>query len=194
MALSQKGQLTAKPADKQAQPQKKPPGGSSLAPFLNSTNMAPTYAIKIMHSQVAQTSGSLQVDYKLLSSGHAIYLSHCLCAADDFSLLRRLTADLETNNGASMIQWSRHLKHENPSFSPTFQEIVDRMVVHRFWGLSLILVRLLILMWTYMQAGSISILITRAGSRSITTRTPTQALARKRISLWVQASVPRENL
>jgi hypothetical protein len=133
MALALTGQPTTKPADNkqaQSQPPKKPPGGSSLAPFLNATNMAPSYAIKIMHSQMAQTSGSLQVDYKLLSAGHAIYLSHCLCAADDFSLLRRLTADLEKNDGGSMIQWSRHLKHENPSFSPTFQEIVDRMAAH----------------------------------------------------------------
>jgi hypothetical protein len=32
--------------------------------------------------------------------------------------------------GGGMVNWSKHLKHENPEFSPTFKRIVDEMSAH----------------------------------------------------------------
>jgi hypothetical protein len=44
--------------------------------------------------------------------------------AKDFALLQALSRDLEKNAGEGMINWSKHLKHENPAFS----------VLSRNWG------------------------------------------------------------
>jgi hypothetical protein len=32
--------------------------------------------------------------------------------------------------GGGMVNWSKHLKHENPEFSPTFKTIVGQMAAH----------------------------------------------------------------
>lgn len=72
-----------------------------------------------------------------------MYLPHFFCAKDDYALLKSLTSDLEKHSGSGMINWcaisfepyvtdgalerSQHLKHENPTFSPTFQSIVKRL-------------------------------------------------------------------
>jgi len=99
--------------------------------LLSTTNEAGSFASRIMQSQVAQSNGPLWQDYQLLITGHAIYLPHALASLADFSLLRRLCEDLEKFSSASpMIQWSKHLKHEDPTFSSTFREIVDRMAAY----------------------------------------------------------------
>eukprot|EP00466_Bigelowiella_natans_P001138 jgi/Bigna1/54764/estExt_Genewise1Plus.C_430001 len=48
----------------------------------------------------------------------------------DFSILKRLALDLEqrgTGKEGGMINWSKHLKHENPEFSPTFKAVIESM-------------------------------------------------------------------
>ena len=83
--------------------------------------------------------------------GHCIYLPHFFCTGSDLTLLQSLKADLEqyckerrkinpeeeedeapgnTPKGSvaeGMVNWSKHLKHENPDFSPTFKKIIDQM-------------------------------------------------------------------
>jgi len=81
----------------------------------------------MMRSELAQTDGHLWNAYQLLIKGHAIYLPHFLCGKEDFTLMKNLSNDLQSNAGEAMTNWSQHLKHENPDFSPTFQEIVKRM-------------------------------------------------------------------
>lgn len=71
-----------------------------------------------------------------------MYLPHFFCGKDDYTLLKSLTSDLEKHSSTGMINWceggmrcgclhcvrrSQHLKHENPTFSPTFQSIVKRL-------------------------------------------------------------------
>jgi hypothetical protein len=80
--------------------------------------------------------GQLLTDIQSVMEGGCIYLPGFFCAAKDFGLLAALTRDLEahaaTNNeegdsSGKLINWSQHLKHENPDFSPTFQGILKRM-------------------------------------------------------------------
>jgi hypothetical protein len=63
--------------------------------------------------------------------GGCIYLPGFLCPSTDYTLLKDLTADLQNYghdaSGSSFINWSQHLKFENPSFSPTFQSILARL-------------------------------------------------------------------
>ena len=70
--------------------------------------------------------------------GHCKYLPNLLAPGLDFSLCQRLARDLEAlgsgssvlggcgeegPEGGGMVEWSRHLKHENPSWSPAFNEV-----------------------------------------------------------------------
>lgn len=48
--------------------------------------------------------------------GQAIYLPNFFCDKDDFTYLQSLTKDLQ-NNAEGMINWSQHLKHENPGIN-----------------------------------------------------------------------------
>eukprot|EP00026_Physarum_polycephalum_P011606 Phypoly_transcript_11841.p1 GENE.Phypoly_transcript_11841~~Phypoly_transcript_11841.p1 ORF type:complete len:310 (+),score=70.31 Phypoly_transcript_11841:85-1014(+) len=90
-------------------------------------NEAGKYASRMMKSEIAQTDGKLWSAYQLLVKGQAIYLPNFFCEKDDFKYLQALSQDLQKNAGEGMINWSQHLKHENPDFSPTFQEIVQKM-------------------------------------------------------------------
>ena len=64
-------------------------------------------------------------------SGNAVYIERFHCEESDYETLERLANDLdecskeETEEG--MINWSKHLKRENPEFSETFRTVVERM-------------------------------------------------------------------
>lgn len=90
-------------------------------------NCAGQYASKLVKSHIALTDGTLWEDYQLLVTGHAVYLPNFLCTSNDFSILTALTEDLKKNRDDKMTNWSKHFKHENPDFSPTFQDIVNKM-------------------------------------------------------------------
>ena len=66
--------------------------------------------------------------------GEAIYLPNFHCAKRDYALLAGLAKDMEEHESASegggMINWSKHLKHENPEFSETFKRVTDAMAAH----------------------------------------------------------------
>lgn len=60
----------------------------------------------------------------------SVYLPNFLAASNDFKIMNQLTADLE-HEQHGMINWSQHLKHENPEFSATFLRIITQMQVRR---------------------------------------------------------------
>jgi hypothetical protein len=102
----------------------------AIIPDTRARNEAAAYARKMMRSESAQGDSKLWVDYQLLIQGHAIYLPQLLTRKTDFTVLQRLTDDLNHNTAAGMVNWSQHFKHENPTFSPTFQEIVAAMAAY----------------------------------------------------------------
>lgn len=63
-------------------------------------------------------------------AGHCICLDGLICKAEDFSLMEALAEELtraaKTRNedGGGIVSWSKHLKHENPQFSPTFLKVI----------------------------------------------------------------------
>eukprot|EP00959_Pyramimonas_sp_CCMP1952_P245700 5134961-Pyramimonas_sp.AAC.1 len=57
--------------------------------------------------------------------GECIYLPSFVCPKDDFSLMQSLLTDLAQEGREGMIDWSKHLKFENPDFSPTFQKLIQ---------------------------------------------------------------------
>eukprot|EP01088_Endostelium_zonatum_P015351 TRINITY_DN3721_c0_g1_i1.p1 TRINITY_DN3721_c0_g1~~TRINITY_DN3721_c0_g1_i1.p1 ORF type:complete len:326 (-),score=107.01 TRINITY_DN3721_c0_g1_i1:14-991(-) len=83
------------------------------------------YASKMMKNPIAFTDSQLTEDYQLLVNGHAFYLPHFFCESSDYSYLENLTADLQLLPSNSLTNWSKHFKHENPDFSPTFRSIIQ---------------------------------------------------------------------
>lgn len=101
-----------------------------------------SYAREMLRSDSARANPQLATDLQYLfpsedtpehselNSG-AIYLPNFFCPSDNYDILQGLIADLkshEKNN--QMIQWSKHLKHENPEFSSVFNQIVRQMSDH----------------------------------------------------------------
>jgi len=92
-------------------------------------NVAPSFAAKVMRQHFNLLNTDLMDDFKRVLQGNCVYIPHFLCSAADFRLLEFLKQDIERiarhSVGDGMVDWSRHSKHENPSFSETFSLIAD---------------------------------------------------------------------
>lgn len=85
------------------------------------------YVRKALKSEMAQLNGKLIKDSSLALEGHCLYLPSFFCSEEDLTLTTKLAEELEQHACAGMIQWSKHLKHESPQFSETFNEIIALM-------------------------------------------------------------------
>jgi hypothetical protein len=90
-------------------------------------NKASKFATKLVKSDIDRVNSELTVDHAELLKGGCIYLPNFFCKTDDTSIFDKLVLDLENNSEFGMIKWSKHEKHENPDFSPTFNAIVKQM-------------------------------------------------------------------
>jgi len=105
---------------------------SSTTPAL-AKNQASAFVRKMMKdSWIAQSDGQLLTDIIPALEGGCVYLPGFLCAPKDYSVLKALTSDLQncpatTEGGGGMVNWSQHLKFENPDFSPTFRQLLARL-------------------------------------------------------------------
>ena len=98
-------------------------------------NMAGAFARKALRDEFSKSDGTLMSDFESVLSGECIYLPEFHCAANDFALLAGLARDMEAHGaegGEGMINWSKHLKHENPEFSGTFKKIVHELMAAYF--------------------------------------------------------------
>mmetsp|Transcript_25162 Transcript_25162/g.54774 ORF Transcript_25162/g.54774 Transcript_25162/m.54774 type:complete len:428 (-) Transcript_25162:204-1487(-) len=93
----------------------------------SSTNEAIRHAMKAMRSESARVDAQLVDDFQSVMEGECIHLSSFFCAKDDFSLVQSLMTDLAQEGREGMIDWSKHLKFENPDFSPTFQKLIQEL-------------------------------------------------------------------
>jgi len=96
-------------------------------PSVTQKNEIFQYVRSLMKSELSQTDGTLWRDYQLLLEGNAIYLPHFFCNHEDFNILHFLVQYLKNIQGEVMVNWSKHFKHENPEFSPTFKEIIKKL-------------------------------------------------------------------
>ena len=63
---------------------------------------------------------------KILDNG-CIYLQNYFCKNDDYTIVNELKKEIQSQNP---VNWSKHLKYENPEFSKTFNKIIDDMAKH----------------------------------------------------------------
>ena len=98
-------------------------------------NQALRHAAAVMKSERARVDASLAADFESVLQGHTIYLPAFFAGSRDFTLFRDLAKDLtaaaqhatEHGGGTGMISWSQHLKHESPTFSPTFTRVCEAL-------------------------------------------------------------------
>ena len=107
------------------------------------TNSIAKYATAILRggSESKRVDAGLSETVSKIVSGNAVYIEGFHCEEDDFRLLEQLAEDLEESRysttsskrkgeedfGGGVMNWSKHLKQENPEFSETFRTVVERM-------------------------------------------------------------------
>jgi hypothetical protein len=90
-------------------------------------NEAAKQASALLRNHRALVDPKLSADLELVTK-ESIYLPNFFADSSDLSLLSALVEDLKRHH-AGMVSWSKHLKHENPDFSPTFLNIIQKMQV-----------------------------------------------------------------
>lgn len=87
-------------------------------------NQISQYARQILRNERARINSVLTQDLEYLFAEGAIYIPNWLCSKEDNQLFETLMRELDQTQ---VIQWSRHFKYENPEFSPTFKEIIQKL-------------------------------------------------------------------
>ena len=90
-------------------------------------NQATKYIGPLMKSEMALVNCSLNEDYEKILKGGCIYLPNYFCKTDDTIIFEKLKKEIDLNG---MVNWSKHFKHDDPSFSSIFNLIVDKMAKH----------------------------------------------------------------
>ncbi|KAH8075645.1 hypothetical protein JL721_1659 [Aureococcus anophagefferens] len=85
----------------------------------------------LIRAQLARSERCL-VDARLLSDAEKCLEGDCvyapgLLAGDAFGTALRLAEELSRHASGGVVSWSRHLKHESPSFSRTFSSVVAQL-------------------------------------------------------------------
>ena len=93
-------------------------------------NRVREYARKSLgRSDAARGDARLAADMEAVLGGGAVYLKEFLCPVGDAGLMLAMLRDLQAQ-GRGMVDWSQHLKFENPGFSATFLGIIERLSAH----------------------------------------------------------------
>lgn len=90
-------------------------------------NQALKYIGPLMKSEIAMVNTQLNEDYEKILKGGCIYLPNYFCKTNDILIFDKLKKEINLNG---MINWSKHFKHDDPTFSQIFNEIVKRMATH----------------------------------------------------------------
>jgi hypothetical protein len=92
---------------------------------LTSQNKISKYANSLMKSEFNQyANNKLGSDYKKLLDDGCLYIPNYYCDKNDFTIFEKLKEEIKTQDP---INWSKHMKYENPNFSSTFNQIVDKL-------------------------------------------------------------------
>ena len=97
-------------------------------------NRASQFIMRACNTDFNRANAGLQNDLRDILGGNCVYLPHFIAPDSDYSLYDALESELldHSQNEADvdyvpMVQWSKHMKHENPAFSPTFQRVVETL-------------------------------------------------------------------
>ena len=94
-------------------------------------NQAAKYADDLMKSEYDKFfDGDLYKDYQEILKGNCVYLPNFFCKKEDNSLFDKLCQEIKANSEIKQIPWGQHKKYENPDFSDTFNEIIQKLSDH----------------------------------------------------------------
>ncbi|KAJ9457290.1 hypothetical protein DIPPA_10823 [Diplonema papillatum] len=105
-------------------------------------NQVGQYAADVLKSERARTESTILASCKDAIQGSAIYLPAWLDAADAKGGIAGIIAELkehvkqtegrevESLEDTGLVAWSKHLKHEDPTFSPSFRALVKKLEKH----------------------------------------------------------------
>lgn len=92
---------------------------------LQPENKAKTFASVMMKSEFDKFgNASLLNDYQKILNNGCVYLPNYFCEKNDLDIVNKLKQEISSQ---IPVNWSKHLKYENPEFSSTFNDIVDKM-------------------------------------------------------------------
>lgn len=91
----------------------------------NTNNEALKYTNTFIKNNYANTK--IVTDYEEILKDGCIYIPKFFGSSDDMTIFNKLKSEIDTN---LMVNWSKHQKYENPQFSKTFNEIIDRLAKH----------------------------------------------------------------
>lgn len=90
----------------------------------NTNNKSGYYTKALYKSELDRYDNTLNLANKLLQRD-SFYIPNFFCEINDKTIFDKLKKDLDSNG--KMISWSKHFKHEDPSFSETFNDIINKM-------------------------------------------------------------------
>lgn len=91
----------------------------------NTNNKIERYIPKLIGTpQEFYTSQTINDDIKLILNNGCIYIPNYYCKKNDKTTFQKLKNDVQKQNP---IDWSKHMKYENPEFSETFNSIVKKI-------------------------------------------------------------------
>jgi hypothetical protein len=101
----------------------KKPQQTPIVPTTNNVAAAKT----LIKSEYERYGTNLVNDYQSILNGGCYYLPNFITTLDDLTLFNQIKNELKNNN---KINWSKHQKFENPTFSKTFLELVKLVSTH----------------------------------------------------------------
>lgn len=91
-------------------------------------NKASGYASAMMKSQYNQFGDSNIIsDYESILNNGCFYLPNFFCESGNTDIFEKIKNEIKQE---IPVGWSKHQKYENPQFSKTFNEIVEKMAKH----------------------------------------------------------------
>lgn len=91
----------------------------------NTNNEALKYTNTLIKNNYANPN--IVNDYEEILKDGCIYIPKFFGSSDDMTIFNKLKSEIDTN---LMVNWSKHQKYENPQFSKTFNEIIDKLSKH----------------------------------------------------------------
>lgn len=105
-------------------------------------NVALDHATDMMKTEAARLDGQLVEDFNVVLKGNCTYANDFACDRRDFYLFEKIKAEIEAHEAedalkreskggtesGGMVDWSRHMKYENPvGVSVVFQQVVEML-------------------------------------------------------------------
>jgi hypothetical protein len=93
----------------------------------NDNNKISKYASNMLKSEFNKFGNAKLIDdYKKLLENGCVYIPNYYCNKNNLSIFSQLKDEIKSQDP---INWSKHMKYENPTFSKTFNEIVDKLSI-----------------------------------------------------------------